>query len=172
MVVEINKSQHGLQTSTLSYPHPLTLQPITVPYGEDASSLMRMENGRKTSATSRASALCRGRKPSVGFDDTSSNSYSLSASSSENFNASPMKYATLPRTNSPSLNSGSPSPSASPRHSLTVDLSQSPAHSRNTTPSPSASPKLGRRMPGVAQRPCAIDNTPLVLPNTQKVGGY
>ncbi len=52
-----------------------------------------------------------------------------------------------------------------------VEVSNSPSHSRNTTPSPSPSPKLGKRAisPQLAQKPGAIDNTPLVYPNAQKV---
>ena len=49
-------------------------------------------------------------------------------------------------------------------------MTNSPNHSRTTTPSPSPSPKMGKKVvPPIAQRPGAIDNTGLIYPNTSKV---
>ena len=49
-------------------------------------------------------------------------------------------------------------------------VTNSPNHSRTTTPSPSPSPKMGKKVvPPIAQRPGAIDNTGLIYPNTSKV---
>ena len=74
------------------------------------------------------------------------------------------KSSTLPRLTA--------SPNGSPRKiNLSPEVNNSPSHSRTPTPSPSPSPKLGKRSigPVVPQRPGAVDNTLLIIPNSQKV---
>ena len=157
--------------STPTHNVSVTFQPVQGFPDPSLSNNNQTEPYRKSSTIVRSS-LCPNlsRKSSVSNDDANQGyliNYSTlphMKSSHVTITSSPMKYATLPRPTaqqSPLRGSRSASGSAS--------QASTPCGSGANTPVPS--PRMGKRGLGGlgSQKPGAIDNTPLIAPNTTRV---